>query len=184
MIRGFTLIETIIVVALFAFMMSALTALYLSFGTSSVVQKASADTAGRAGRALELLHKDVSGALDVRASHPFNSGTSYFSGENELVLELPAIDASGTVITNSFDYIAYYLVGTSLYRRVDIAAGSSRPGGLTLLTNAVGTLTFTYDNADFTQVTRVETALMSVRVATHATAQNELRDTSYLRNAI
>lgn len=181
---GFTLLETIIVVALFVFMMGALAGLYLSFSTSTIVQKATADTAGRAGRALELLHRDVGGAQGVLASHTFTSGTTYFSGTGELILELPSIDVAGSVVVGSFDYVAYYLDGANLYRRIDSDAASSRTSGVTLLTNAIDTLVFTYDNADFIQVTRVDTTVVSVTVTPRATARSELRDTSYLRNAI
>lgn len=182
--NGFTLLETVIIVALFVFMMGALASLYLSFSTSTVVQKAAADTAGRASRALELLHRDVGGAQGVLASHTFNSGTTYFSGTGELVLQLPSIDASGSAVVGSFDYIAYYLDGTDLYRRIDGDAVSARTSGVTLLTNAIDTLVFTYDNADFILVTRVDTTIVSTKVTPRATARSELRDTSYLRNAL
>lgn len=181
---GFTLVETILVVALFAVMMGALAALYLSFGTSTLVQKAMADISFRANRALETLHADVGQAQGVLASHAFDSGTTYFSGVSALVLALPSIDASGTVIAESFDYVAYYLDGASLYRRLDADAASARQPGVVLLANAIETFTFGYDTADFTQVTRVDTVIVSTKVTPRGSARGELHGRSYLRNAI
>ena len=178
--RGFTILETVLVIALFVIIMSALATLYLSFSTSTVVTETLADSAGRSAAALSVLHADISAAESTLASSDF-SGTTYFSGANSLVLALPSIDASGNVISGKTDYLAYYVSGGSLYRRLAPDAASSRTGSVKVLLESIGSISFTYDNLDYNAVTKITTDLVGP-YAGRTNVRSEVIDVSYLHN--
>jgi prepilin-type N-terminal cleavage/methylation domain-containing protein len=179
---GFTFIETLIVVALFALMMSTLSLLYISFSTSTVSQKSLAESTARATRAAISIHADVSQAYTLVPSYAF-SGTTYFSGPTTLILALPGIGASGGALSDVSDHVLYYLSGTDLHRLIEVGAGSSRAAGSKLLDNAVASLSFTYDSTDFTTVTQVTTNIVNAPGG-HTDVHSEITDISHLINHI
>ncbi|MDD3531639.1 MAG: hypothetical protein PHV99_03570 [Candidatus Pacebacteria bacterium] len=179
--RGFTLIETFIVIAMSVVALAALANLFIMFNTSYGYQQAFIASAGSASSAMNALEASVLPADQVLASHSFN-GTTYSSGAATLVLELPSIDSSGNVITGVYDYIVFYASATNLYRLTVIGTGSVRSAGLKLLSATLSSLSFTYDNADFTKVTSVTADLETQAQFKQQTVESHLAERLYLRN--
>lgn len=180
MTRAFTLVETIITIAISVVALIALTNLFLTFTTVYGYQQAFI-AAGSSGAAMNALRASVLPAAQVLASHTF-SGTTYSSSANTLVLELPAINSSGAPMSGANDYVAFYVSGTMLYRLTEAAAGSLRVSGLRQLSTALASLSFTYDSADFTQVTNVIADLTTQTAYKQQAVENHVREQLYLRN--
>ncbi len=181
MARGFTFIETLITVALFAVLVLAVTQLYVVYGRIISFQGSSLNISLGASGVVDAVRTAGLQADHVVASHTF-SGTVYNSGTTTAIFELPSVDASGAVLTNTYDYVGIYASSTNVYRVIDAAAGSARVSGTKQLTSALNALSFTYDNASFPLV-----ASLTVDATTSATvqgnaAQVHLRDHIYLRN--
>jgi hypothetical protein len=175
--RAFTLIEVVLVVGLFTVMMFVL----ISYNTSYLFDRA---LAGTASSAATIVNETVTYTLpadQVVASHTFVS-TVYSSGPNVLVLELPAVDSSGNILTNVYDYVAIYTSGGKVYRRIDASANSVRKSGTKQLSDSIQSLTFTYDNADFTLVTNVTVDAQTLANVKANVAQSHLKEKIYLRN--
>lgn len=152
--RGFTLIETIIVVALSVCMMIALGSLIYSFTSISSFQQAEIQSSGSASIVMREIESLAFPANAVLQTHSFSSAT-YTSSATALVLEIPSIDSSGNVIANTHDYAAFYMVGTNAYRLLEANALSTRSSGTKKLSATVQALSFAYDTADFTQASIV-----------------------------
>jgi len=171
MTRAFTLVETIIVAAISACMLLMLGFLTYNFNGTLAYQQTVTQTSGSVSaimREIELLALPADAALQT---HTFQSST-YTSSPIALVLEIPSIDSSGNVIANTYDYAAFYVVGVNAYRLLEANALSKRASGTKQLGSAVNTLTFTYDNADFTKV-----SIVTVDAQTRAQVkQNVLSD--------
>lgn len=181
MARGFTFIETLITVALFAVLVLAVTQLYTVYGRIISFQGSSLNISLGASGVVDAVRTAGLQADHVVASHTF-SGVAYNSGTTTAIFELPAIDASGTILTNTYDYIGIYASSTNVYRIIDAASGSARVSGTKQLTSALNALSFSYDNSSFPLV-----ASLTVDATTSATvqgnaAQVHLRDHIYLRN--
>lgn len=178
---AFTLLETVIVVAVSLIMMIALSLLLYTFNKSSLHGKISAqsyDSAGAVLREIEALALPASAVLET---HAFASAT-HTSTTTSLVLQIPSIDNSGNVIANTHDYAAFYFVGTSVYRLLEKNAQSARVAGTKLLSTTLGSLTFSYDSATFSEVRTV-----TADIETQATVKDEvlttrLREQIRLRN--
>jgi len=178
--RGFTLIETVLLIGITTAALGALTSLFISFNSIHGYQKAFMAT-GSAGTAMNAFQAVVLPANQVVSSHSF-SGTIHTSATTTLVLELPAINASGIVIAGAKDYIAFYSVSSTLYQLTQAHAQSTRVSGLKQLSTTLQTLSFTYDNADLTKVTSVIADIQTQAQFKQQIIQNHLREQMYLRN--
>jgi type II secretory pathway component PulJ len=182
-VSGFTLIEVTIVIALFIIILLALMQFFVSYNTRFALDQAQVATASSAGTAMASLAEDVRVADDIVATHTF-SGTTYTTGTNVLVLELPSIDSTGTVITTTSDYIAYYLSNGMIYRVIAADAGSARHSGTKELSDSGNSLSFTYSNADPTLASSVVVDIVTSKVNRGETIQTHLTNTLHLRNFI
>lgn len=179
--RAFTLIEVVITVALSAILMLAITQLYVVYGRVILFQKSSIDVALGASGIIDAARAAGLQAKQVVATHTF-SGTVYTSGTTTALFELPAINASGAIVPNAYDYIGIYASGTDAYRLVDAAPGSSRLSGKKRLTGVLGALSFIYDNPSFPLVTSIIVNATTSAMVRGEMTQTHLRGHIYLRN--
>jgi len=181
MSRGFTLIEVLVTVALSAVLILAITQLYLVYGRIIMSQTSSIDVTLGGSNIIDAARAAGLQAKRVVATHAF-SGTNYSSGTTTAIFELPAIDVSGALITNTYDYIGIHASSTNAYRLIDAAPGSSRMSGTKRLTDVLGALSFAYDSPSFPSVTSVTVDATTSAVVRGETLQMHLRGHIYLRN--
>jgi type II secretory pathway pseudopilin PulG len=179
--RGFTLVETFVVIAISVVALIALVNLFLIFNTTYGNQQAFMAAAGSAGGAMNAFEAAIMPADHVLASHSF-SGTTYSSGATVLVLSLPAADGSGNIIAGVEDYIVFYSSSAKLYRLIQAGAGSIRVSGLKELSSTLNSMSYIYDNADFTKVTSVTADIITQAQFKQQTVQGHLNEQIYLRN--
>ena len=178
---GFTLVEVIITLALSVVMLVALTSLFRTFSATYLYQQAFTGTTDSTGAILRAVEGAVLPANAVLASHVFSQGT-HTSGAEVLVLELPSTDADGDIVAGQHDYVAFYMSNATVYRLVDIGAGSARRAGLSTLGTMVTSLSFGYDDPDWAEATKVtvdvvaSTTLRGEEVASHLTETVRLRN--------
>lgn len=181
MTRGFTILESTIVFGITVMALIALTNLVLVFNSIYGYQQAFIATAGSAGSSINAFEAAVLPSDQVLSSHSF-SGTTYSSSATVLVLELPAINSSGSIIAGVKDYIAFYPSSAILYRLTEAGAGSSRVSGTKKLTTTLSSIGFTYDNGDFAKVTNVLVDIQTQAQYKQQAVQSHLREQLYLRN--
>jgi len=179
--RGYTLVEVLITVVLFTLLVLGITQLYVVYGRVISLQTSSIGIALNGSSIIDAVRAAALPADHVVAAHTF-SGVGYTTSADTALFELPAIDSSGAVIPNAYDYVGIYASGTNVYRVIDAAVGSVRIAGTKRLTDALGALSFTYDNADLTLVTNVVVDATTTAVVHGQTTQVHLRTRVYLRN--
>ncbi|MBU6388800.1 hypothetical protein KGQ72_02925 [Patescibacteria group bacterium] len=141
-----------VVVAISVGMMAALGFLIYNFNKTSSYEQTSVESSGSATAVMRDIESLVLPADAVLGAHTFANGT-YTSTSTSLVLEIPSIDSSGNIIAGAHDYAAFYIVGTtSVYRLLQPNASSARASSTKQLSSTVSSLTFSYNNADFTKV--------------------------------
>ncbi len=181
MYRAFTLIETVIIVGLTAILMSAAAYLYVNFSTTYRFLDISLGVTGGAASIIEEAREAGMQASHFVASHDF-SGTTYTSGTTTAIFELPSINASGVVVSGSFDYIGIHASGTEAFRFVDADAASSRDSGTKRLTDVLAALSFTYDDPSIVSATSVVVDATTTDTAYGETTESHVRSHIYLRN--
>lgn len=179
--KAFTLIEVLITIALSVVLLLAIEQLYVVYGRIVLFQKSAIDTARGASNILDAARSAGAQAVRVVETHAF-SGTSYDSGTTTVLFELPSVDASGTIILGSHDYIGIFASGTDAYRITEVAAGSRRVSGEKRLTGVLDALRFEYDNPSFPSVTSVTVDATTSAAVRDEVAQMHLRERIYLHN--
>lgn len=107
--KGISLIESLIALAVFVFVLLGLLSFYISGQRYFINQDARADTIENCRYPLALIAKEIKGAIQVVQGPIFVGEESYSTSENCLVLKIPSIDSDGLIIDieNDFDYIIY-----------------------------------------------------------------------------
>jgi len=179
--RGFTLVETLVVAGLGAGMLVTIAFLVLQFNNSLAYEQTASQSSGSASGVMREVESLVVPASDVLQTHTFASAT-YTSTTTSLVLQIPSVDSSGAVIANTYDYAAFYATSTSVYRLLEVNAASKRTAGTKLLSSSMRTLTFSYDNTDFTKVTTITVDLQTQAQVKQAVLSDHRREKIRLRN--
>ncbi len=162
--KGFTLIELIIVVALFSVISIVLTSLFIGHNRIYRTQTAELDVTGDARTALDDIDSYVRQANRALATY-----STYTATGQVLILQIQSVNSSNQLVAGKFDHVVYYLSGNGLFRRVFPDASSVRAGGIKKLANNVNGLTFTPNNANYALVTEVTT---DITVQENAGVQN------------
>jgi prepilin-type N-terminal cleavage/methylation domain-containing protein len=174
---GFTLIEVIIVVALVSVMLVVLAQFF--FSTSTLYRKENADLAVNYAARAGL--DDVDSYVR-QATQTIDSYAPYTAGPDVLILEIGALSDSNQLVPGAYDKVIFYLSGSSLWREIVADPASTRTSGSRVMAENISSLTFTYDNVDFAQVTTVETSMDIMQNTGRETVRLNISSKSRLRN--
>ncbi len=166
--RGFTLAETVVVIAVVSILSLLLAALVFAFDGAYRFQQASVDTTSSASLLMRRSAEVILPAINVLPSRSFG-GTLHISGATAVVLKLPSIDVNGVALTGVYDYAVVYLSGGSVYRIVEADPTSARLPQTHLLSEVVDSLSITYDTADIT-----EARLITIDLTTSVTVRDSV----------
>jgi prepilin-type N-terminal cleavage/methylation domain-containing protein len=176
--KGFTLIEAVIVVALLGVMMVVITQFFLGSNELYNSQNAELDVNFASRNGLDDIDASVRQATQVMEFYD-----THASGPTVLILEVPAINVSNQIIPAVFDYIVYFLDGNVLNKQIYVDPASSRRAEATRgVAHNITTLTFTYNDPNFVQVTEVETNMEINRQFARSSRTLNISSKSYLRN--
>ncbi len=178
---GFTLIETVVVVFLFSLILVALSGLLDRHNYLYNFEVSLTKATGSARQAIDQIDTYSLQAHRVLASQVI-SGTTYNSGATVLVLQLPAINSSGLIIANTWDYVVFYTNGTQLWQQIQAGSGSVRATGSKLLSSSLQSLAFTYNNNSFPSVKKISIDLQTREVYKTQNINFHLEQQVLLRN--
>ncbi len=162
--KGYTLSEVLISVTIGIILLGALLMIQLLGRNTFDLSVAFVDVNSKAKTAMDWMSKDIHWANQLAASRTIDV-EEYTTGDDELIMEIPAINPSGDILEDVNDYIVYYRDSTDsriLKRTMDANAASSRVNGTRVIANNVNTLNFSSSGAglsslaDVTAVTKVE----------------------------
>ncbi|OGL74020.1 hypothetical protein A3C96_00685 [Candidatus Uhrbacteria bacterium RIFCSPHIGHO2_02_FULL_60_10] len=134
--------------------------------------------------AVRTISETTRGAIAVLSDYTVN-GTNYTSGAGILVLKLLSTDAAGTIIPDSYDYLAVYRDGTTptkIFTDTEPAVGSARLPGKKMVTDRNQTMIFRYNSADITKTDSVSLFLVNSQVVRKTTLKSRAWTSIFLRN--
>lgn len=179
--KGFTLIETIVAIGIASLLIGVLFLLFDNYNKVFKAQQTSARVLVSASQAGNELQNYARQASAVVSSYTF-SGTTYTSNSTTLVMKMPAVDSSGSLITGEYDYVVFYTSSGKLYEKVSAYASSDRKTLTKQLSDTASSVTFTYNNGTPSSATQVDVDIIMSATEAHATASHELKQTLYLQN--
>lgn len=178
---GITLVELLISLAIFAILLLFLANFFVGYDDSFGYLQATTSVSQGTGLFINAVSNAVRQADQIIASRSF-AGTTYTTNATTLVLELPSIDGSSTVISGLHDYMVFYLSSGNIYWRIESDASSSRGSSYQRLSSDVTSLSFVYNNADVTAATKVDVSVTTQKQVKGKTFQSSLTQQVYLRN--
>lgn len=179
--RGVTLIELLIGLAVFAVLILFLSHFFVSYYDAFNELQSSNEVAKSTGLFINAVSNAVRQA-DTIVSSKVVSGTTYTSDATTMVLELPSIDASSHVISGTYDYMVFYLNGSTIHWLIDANVSSSRKSGSQMIGSNISSLVFTYNDPSVTSATKVDVAVTAQKEVKGRVFQNSLNQQVYLRN--
>lgn len=142
--KGFTLIE-ILVASTVAVLIGGLLMSIMINNTNLFYKQSSTVQQGlNANDALSKLRNSIKEAQSVVSSYPTSSSPIYTSGASELVLKLVAIDESGNIIPDVYDYVVYVTSNNKFYIKVFPDQQSFRQASDQILAGNVEEVKFSY----------------------------------------
>ena len=179
--NGFTLIETVIVIALFTMVVLVMYGIFDQHNYIYNYEQGMIAVAGSARTSENDMLTYGLQAHRVLASATVNSNT-YFSGTNSLVLQLPSINSNGQTLSNTWDYVAFYTSGSQLWEQVQADPTSARQSLSRLLSSSLFSINFTYDNVSYPSVQNVTANITTQNTVHNRTVQDNLIQKIHLRN--
>ncbi len=179
--KGFTILEMVVVIALVIAILVGMFALFTSHNKIYNYETSLIKATGSARTAMNEISTYSLQGHRVLASSTIN-GTAYTSGASTVVLQLPAFDGSGNALSNTYDYIAFSLSGSSLTEDLQAAASSSRKTFTKTMSQSVSALAITYDSGIWTSVKKVTVDLTTSETYRGETITQHLNEQYKLRN--
>ncbi len=133
--------------------------------------------------AADRINEYTRAATKFAASRVYD-GVNYATGATVLVLEIPAINSQGQIISGIFDYVIVAQDPNAANRLILIV--DPHPSSLRLprfheLTPALTSLSFTYDNSDLSLARKVDYTI-KVRQTGRYPASDQIAGSASLRN--
>ncbi len=163
-LRGYTLVEMIIVIMLFSILGVAVASfvyMYVQNNNFLLNQRIEAEVQNYHWNTLSDIETSVRGAKRILSNKTVDSDF-YQTSSSTLVLELCAIDSNQNILENYFDYIIYFpdsAATNTIMKRSVISASSSRPFVFGPLNTNVDSLRFFYNNQDLASTTKITIGL-------------------------
>ncbi len=187
---GFSLIESITVIGIMTIILVMINQIFTVDYDYTIKALARIDNDNGAILAMRRIGELTRGATAVLSSKTIN-GTLYTTSPTTLVLQMPSLDSSGNVISGCSDYLAIYrdvTVTTQIWTDIDInsvtcAGGTSvRVDGKKLLTGNNAALTFSYNNWQPYNATRISVFLVNQKTVRTTTLTTKTWTSIFLRN--
>jgi len=177
--QGFTLVEVAVVSAILLLMVGFLGYLSVKHFWVYNSQIAELNIESDARQALDDIDNYVRGAHRVISSYDI-----YSTDSQTLILQIPSIDSSNQIISDTYDNVVFYLSSDSLIRQVFPDGDSSRSASTKTLANGidVDTFEFSYDDGDYSLVKQVATLITIMQGNPNQKRSITISSQSTLRN--
>ena len=176
-IKGFTLIETLIAISILVVASIIIGSLFVSHSKLYVMQEQAGSMKIQKTLFAKHLQEKGGAAKSVIASRTFSS-IPRTSSTSTVIFQIPAIDASGDIISGTYDYIVFYCESDNLFMETDADALSNRKDIKQKVAGKVDSVTFRYDNS----VPASAKIVSGYLYMKSGTAEDEIGVSVYLRN--
>jgi len=144
--RGFSALETLFSLVIFAAIMSMICWATIDTARMGGADYSSVQVETSTRHELDQFIADAHSSSNVVATYT-NAGTTYTSNiSNTIILKAPSYDSSGNIIAATYDYIVYHLVGNAApytLNRLVVTTSGSRPSSAdTVVATNVQSATF------------------------------------------
>ncbi|MBI4036047.1 prepilin-type N-terminal cleavage/methylation domain-containing protein [Candidatus Daviesbacteria bacterium] len=161
--KGLTLVEVLIAMGITAIVGVLLLVIIVNSAGLFTNQSSKVQMGLNSNDALVVVRSSIKQAYTVAEQYT-NGSDTYTSGSNQLVLQVPAIDSSNSVITDTYDYYIFYLDSNTLHFKVFPDSASSRKTADRIFSTSIDNLTFQYFNSAIPPREVIPTAAIRIKM--------------------
>jgi prepilin-type N-terminal cleavage/methylation domain-containing protein len=168
---GFTLLELLLTIAIFALIsigLSSLAYIFIAYSQLLPEGQLASEVARVHQFSLEEFKRGIRQAESIQLGYTVGSDT-YTTGTTTVVLRLLARDNANNVLAGAFDYLIYYLATSTspqkILKRVVADPNSQRKSAHFPINDLVESISFTYNNAVLTEATKITIDLTSKKIS-------------------
>jgi hypothetical protein len=128
--RGFGILESMFAMGIFTIILGVIAWSIVDSARMGNADYASVYNETSTRQVLDKFIADAHASSQVLASYTYGSTTYTSNINNTLILKAPSYDSSGNIISSSYDYIVYHLVGNAApytLNRLVVTSSGSRP---------------------------------------------------------
>ncbi len=176
--------EVLVSVTVIVIIIAIVGATYITYTNVIRIQLAYNDLTINLNTAQDHLVESIRNANQIVPSYTIN-GTEYTTDFDTIVIRIPSIDGSNTIINNVYDYQVFFRdPGDATLLRTDLVAGagSTRTSGVSTIATDLSGLVFNYNSTTPTDVTKVEMIIDTQRTVSAQTLERVGQTTINLRN--
>lgn len=144
--RGVTIIETVVVLSIFAVASIVIGSLYIGHSRLYSAENGAANVKMQKSIFIKNIMEAAESASGIAAARSFG-GIARASSSSTVILELPAVDANGNILPEKFDYEVFYREGNKVFAETSADAASSRKNLKRRLSDTAKNLIFQYNSA-------------------------------------
>ncbi|MBU1031946.1 hypothetical protein KKE03_03435 [Patescibacteria group bacterium] len=144
--KGLTLIEILVAMGIAAVAGVLLLVIIVNSSSLFTSQSSQVSTGLNINDALMQVRSIIKQSNAVASSYTVDS-TTYTSGENQLVLKVPATDSSNNIIADTYDFFIFFLDQSILHLKIFPDTLSSRQASDGVFSTSVDSLIFRYFNS-------------------------------------
>lgn len=149
--RGVSMLEILVGVMIFAVGGTLLVGTMISSNDVFVSQNAQVNQGLSLNQTAAKIEETIKASAGVNAQYPATGNAQYISGENALILKIPAINQNGQVIDSVFDYVVWHADSGNpkiLRKEVFVTSPSTRNAENQVLSTSLKNLQFRYFDAN------------------------------------
>lgn len=179
-----SLADSLIAIFILTLIIGVLIGVYLTYNNVIKIQIAYNELNANSTIAISKISKNVRQASRVVDATTINF-TNYSTDHDTLILELPSIDSDQEIISDSYDYLVYFIDpadSTKLKSDIEPSGGSSRSSGEGLISEFVESITFNYNETDYLSINEVEIVMVTAQSAGHTEQRMTIQSSVKLRN--
>lgn len=183
-IAGLSLMETVVVIGVMTIILLMVTEIFTLSYTIYQTQARRAENEAGAILVANAISRLARGAISVEPSHVFD-GDTITSSATAVVFRLPAIDGSGDIVANIYDYVGFYRNGTEtdhIMVVTDAADTSARVDNDRRLTEHNVRLDFRYNEPTVTDASRVSIYVQNTQSYKDTVLNTEGWTSIFMRN--
>ncbi|MFA5134055.1 MAG: type II secretion system protein [Patescibacteria group bacterium] len=160
--RGFTLLEVVIVLAIFTILAVVISSLYIYHSNLYRIEEAAGDIKMQKTIFIKNFRETAEIAIAVEAERSID-GILHQSSSSTVIFKLPSIDENKNILTNLFDYSVFYKSNKNLYMETEADPASIRKNIKKKISDSADSLVFRYNSATPASASLVGVSLFLTR---------------------
>lgn len=185
---GMTIAEAVIAIAISAIVGSLLIAIIVNSSGIFYKESSTLQEGLNINDSLSKVRETIKESNGVSSSY-VSGGTTYTSGAEQLVLKVPALDVSGNIIQQTFDFFVFFKDQKNLRLKIFPDATSKRLAQDQIFTTSLDSLKFQYFNSATPPAEVLPSSASKVKITLTLKIRNGLKfetqtatSEAYLRN--